>query len=403
MWAAPGNPGIAAETLAASGRPVELLGIPATDLLALADAAEELSADLTVVGPDDPLGAGIVDVFAARGLRAWGPGRAAARVESSKAFAQGFMERNGLPVPRARAFVSPDDAYGFVRHLGGRCAVKADGPALGKGVVVCRDERAARDAIDAMLVKRAHGPAGSRVVVQELLEGTEVSVHAICDGTDAVLFPLAQDHKAAMDGDQGPNTGGMGVITPAPYLDAGGTAALDDSIVKAFVAACQAEGLEFRGVFYPGVMLTPDGPRVFEINARFGDPEAQAYLPKLETDLVELIDASLAGTLSGLRVAWNDFHVVCVVLASAGYPSSYETGHEIYGLDEVTGLPRTKVFHAATRTDGATLQTAGGRVLGVTAWDRDLCTARDNAYYAAELVSFANKYKRTDIGAKALL
>ena len=202
MWAAPGSPGMAAEKLAASGRSVELLDIPATNLLALADAAEAVAVDLTVVGPDDPLGAGIVDVFAARGLRAWGPDRAAARVESSKAFAQAFMERHGLAVPRARAFTSPDSACRFVQELGGRCAVKADGLALGKGVVVCRDEQSARDAIEAMLVKGAHGPAGSRVVVQELLKGMEVSLHAICDGTDAVLFPLAQDHKAAMDGDQ---------------------------------------------------------------------------------------------------------------------------------------------------------------------------------------------------------
>jgi phosphoribosylamine---glycine ligase len=295
MWAAPGNPGMAAEKLAASGRSVELLDIPATNLLALADAAEALSVDLTVVGPDDPLGAGIVDVFAARGLRAWGPGRAAARVESSKAFAQAFMERHGLPVPRARAFTSPDGACRFVRELGGRCAVKADGLALGKGVVVCRDEQSARDAIEAMLVRGAHGRAGSRVVVQELLEGMEVSLHAICDGTDAVLFPLAQDHKAAMDGDQGPNTGGMGVITPAPFAGPDGMAALDQDIVKLFVQACQAEHLEFRGVFYPGVMLTPHGPKVFEVNARFGDPEAQAYLPKLDVDLVELIEASLTG------------------------------------------------------------------------------------------------------------
>ncbi len=312
------------------------------------------------------------------------------------------MERYGLPLPRAQAFTSPDDAYRFVRHLGGRCAVKADGLALGKGVVVCRDEQTARDSIHAMLVKRAYGQAGSRVVVQELLEGIEVSLHAICDGSDAILFPLAQDHKAAMEGDHGPNTGGMGVITPAPYLDAEGMAALDGTIVKPFVAAGQAEGLDFRGVFYPGVMLTRDGPMVFEVNARFGDPEAQAYLRKLEGDLLEIIEASLAGTLSQVRVAWNDLHVVCVVLVSAGYPSSYEAGHEIHGLDEVAALPRTKVFHAATRSDGGTVQTSGGRVLGVTAWDRDLRTARDNAYNAVALVTFENKYFRTDIGAKAL-
>jgi phosphoribosylamine---glycine ligase len=402
LWCAPGNAGIAGELLASNGRPVDLLDIEATALLALADAAEHLGADLTVVGPDDPLGAGIVDVFRARGLRVFGPDRSAARLESSKSFAQQFMRRHNIPVPKSETFSDPKAAYIFADSLAGRCAVKADGLALGKGVVVCREMAAATRAIDDMLVDRAHGVAGSRIVIQELLEGVEISLHAIWDGTTAHLFPISQDHKTAWDGDQGPNTGGMGAFTPAPFVDASQLRALNATVFDPFVSGCRAEGLEFRGIFYPGVMLGQSGPKVFEINTRWGDPEAQVYLPKLNTDLVELLDASVSGALAVTPPVWDDRYVVCVVLASGGYPAPYRTGYPIYGLDQAARLANVKVFHAGTRLYNGQTVTAGGRVLGVTAWAADLASAQSAAYQAAALIGYTGKHHRTDIADKGV-
>lgn len=402
LWCAPGNAGVGCERLWSNGRPVESVEVDVRNLGALADLAGRLRADLTVVGPDGPLGAGVVDVLSGRGLRVWGPDRRAARLESSKAFAQQFMRRHGIPAPRAGSFTTSDEARRFAVGLEGRCAVKADGLALGKGVVVCRDVDGADRAIQEILVDRVHGRAGARLVIQELLEGTEISLHAICDGESASLFPASQDHKAIFDGGQGPNTGGMGAYSPAPFVDAAGLAELDAAIVQPFLEGCKAERLRFRGVLYPGVMLTGTGPRVFELNARFGDPEAQAYMPRLDTDLFELVDASASGTLSEVEVRWNGLHAVCVVLASAGYPGNHETGHRISGLEEVAALRDVKAFHAGTAMRDGHVVTNGGRVLGITAWARDLETARQSAYQAAQLVEFQGKYCRSDIGAQGL-
>jgi phosphoribosylamine---glycine ligase len=390
------------QRLSSNDRPVESVQIDVQNLAGLADLAEQFSADLTVVGPDNPLGAGIVDLFDARGQRIWGPDRRAARLESSKAFAQEFMERYGIPAPSGASFTSRDPARRFAEELGGRCAVKADGLAMGKGVVVCRDVEEAIRAIDQILVHRAHGDAGARLVIQELLEGTEISLHALCDAETALLFPTSQDHKPIFYGDQGPNTGGMGAYSPSPFVDAAGLQELNRVIVQPFLEGCRAEQLRFRGVLYPGVMLTDRGPRVFELNARFGDPETQVYMPRLQTDVLELIDASVSGTLSRLDVRWNALYAVCVVLASAGYPGEYQTGHRIAGLDEVASLPHVKAFHAGTTLrDGHTV-TDGGRIVGITAWAPDLATARRSAYRAAELVEFEGRYYRSDIGAKGL-
>lgn len=402
LWAAPGNAGIAAERVARTGEPVGCVPVGAEDLPGLLAFAREHRPDLTVVGPDNPLALGVVDLFAAHGLRAWGPTRRAAQFEASKAFAQQFMERHGIPAPRAGVFTDPRAASRFAAELGGRCAVKADGLALGKGVLICRDMAQADAAIEQMLVRGDFGEAGRRIVIQELLEGTEVSLHALCDGRTARLFPTSQDHKRALDGDAGPNTGGMGTYSPAPFLSDADLARAEREILQPWLRGCAAEGIDFRGLLYPGLMLTAAGPKVLEFNARFGDPETQVYLPRLETDLVELLEASLSGTLDRVEPRWRPQAAVCVVMASAGYPGSYVKGKPIRGLDEVARLPNVKVFHAGTARAGDQIVTSGGRVLGVTAWADTLAAAREAAYAAVERIHFEGAHYRRDIAARAL-
>ncbi len=402
IWAAPGNAGIAAERLAKDGSPVTCVAIGPEDLPRLLAFAREQQPGLTVVGPDNPLAMGIVDLFQEHGLRAWGPNQAAAQFESSKAFAQGFMERHGIPAPRAGVFTEARAASRFAAEFGGRCAVKADGLALGKGVIICRDMAQADAAIETILVRHAFGAAGARAVIQELLQGTEVSLHALCDGRTAKLFPTSQDHKRALDGDAGPNTGGMGTYSPTPFLTEAHLAMADRQIIQPWLKGCAVEGIDFRGLLYPGVMLTKDGPRVLEFNARFGDPETQVYLPRLESDLVELLDASLNGTLGQVELKWRPMTSVCVVMASGGYPGSYAKGRPITGLDAAAALPDTKVFHAGTALRDGQVVTHGGRVLGVTAWGPDLRAARDAAYEAVARIHFADAHFRRDIANQAL-
>ncbi len=402
LWCAPGNAGIAGERLAANGAPVECVPLGAEDLPALLAFAREQRPDLTVVGPDNPLGAGIVDLFQEHGLLIWGPNRAAARFEASKAFSQEFMERHGIPTARAGTFTDLADASRFAAELGGRCAVKADGLALGKGVIICRDMAQADAALDQMLNQGAFGEAGRTVVVQELLEGMEISLHALCDGRVARLFPSSQDHKRAGEGDTGPNTGGMGTYSPAPFLSEAEFNAVCRAVIEPWQRGCAADGIDFRGMLYPGLMLTADGPKVLEFNARFGDPETQVYLPRLKNDLVDLLEASARGTLAEHELEWSPQACVCVVMASAGYPGSYAKGKPISGLDAVAELPNVKVFHAGTRLEGDQIVTNGGRVLGVTAWADDLAAARDAAYAAVEQIHFEGAQFRRDIAAKAL-
>ena len=402
MWCTPGNAGIARERLANGGALVRCVNIGAEDLPGLWAFAWEHCADLTVVGPDNPLAQGIVDLWQKDGWRIWGPNQKAAQFEASKVFSQRFMEQYGIPTARAGTFVEAVAASRFAASLGGRCAVKADGLALGKGVLICRDMAQADQAIEEVLVKRAFGSAGATIVIQELLEGLEISLHALCDGQTAKLFPTAQDHKRALEGDLGLNTGGMGTYSPTPFLSDAEVAAVGDSILKPWLRGCAAEGIDFHGILYPGVMLTPAGPKVLEFNARFGDPETQVYLPRLENDLVELLVASIDGTLGTVEVRWNPMPAVCVVMASAGYPGSYTKGKPIRGLDEAVCLPNTKVFHAGTANAGDQIVTSGGRVLGVTAWGRDLRAARDAAYEAAEIIRFEGAQFRRDIASKGL-
>jgi phosphoribosylamine--glycine ligase len=402
MWCAPGNAGIGHERLARNQAQVECVSIGAEDLAALLDFAKREKPDLTVVGPDNPLALGIVDLFQVSGFTVWGPNRKAAQFESSKAFAQDFMEKHGIPTAKSGTFTEPVAAKLFAARLDGRCAVKADGLALGKGVLLTTSVAEAERAIDEIMVSRAFGTAGQRVVIQELLGGTEISLHALCDGKVAKLFPTSQDHKRALDGDLGLNTGGMGTYSPAPFLSDAELKSVGDAILEPWLRGCAAEGIDFRGIIYPGVMLTASGPKVLEFNARFGDPETQVYLTRLENDLVALLLASVGGRLAGVELKWSANASVCVVMASGGYPGSYPKGKPITGLDAANALPGTKVFHAGTALKDGAIVTNGGRVLGVTAWRPTLREARDAAYAAVDEIRFEGAHARRDIAAKGL-
>jgi phosphoribosylamine--glycine ligase len=412
LWCAPGNTGIAQEVVgqasslsgtthrqdARATKRVECVNIAADDLPKLLAFAQEKKIELTVVGPDNPLALGIVDLFQKNGLRIWGPNQKAAQFESSKVFSQRFMEKYGIPTAKAGTFSVAGPAKAFATSLGGKCAVKADGLALGKGVLICSNAVEAARAIDEILVGKAFGAAGAKIVIQEFLEGMEISLHALCDGKTAKLFPTSQDHKRALDGDAGLNTGGMGTYCPTPFLSEAELAEAGRKILKPFMRGCAAEGIDFRGILYPGIMLTKTGPKVLEFNARFGDPETQVYLTRLENDLVELLDASVSGTLDKIEMKWKSDASVCVVMASGG---SYSKGKAISGLDAANKLPNVKVFHAGTVLKDGQVVTNGGRVLGVTALGKDLKTAQAAAYAAVEKIHFDGAHFRHDIAAKA--
>jgi phosphoribosylamine--glycine ligase len=401
MWCAPGNAGIAQERLAKNFSPVECVNISAEDLPKLLAFAREKKIELTVVGPDNPLALGIVDLFQKNGLRIWGVNQKAAQFESSKVFSQKFMEKYGIPTAGAGTFSEAGPAKAFCATLGGKCVVKADGLALGKGVLICASQAEAEKAVDEIMVSRAFGAAGARVVIQEFLEGIEVSLHALCDGRTAKIFPTSQDHKRALDGDLGLNTGGMGTCSPTPFLTDAQLADTAKKILEPFMRGCIDEKIDYRGILYPGVMLTKSGPKILEFNARFGDPETQVYLTRLENDLVELLDASVSGTLDKIELKWKPEASVCVVMACGGYPGNYAKGKMIRGLDEVAKLPDVKVFHAGTALKGNEIVTNGGRVLGVTALGKDLKAAQAAAYAAVEKIHFAGAHFRHDIAAKA--
>jgi len=387
IWCAPGNAGIEQERTEKTEKPVECVNIGADDLPKLLAFAQEKKIELTVVGPDNPLALGIVDLFQKNGLRIWGPNQKSAQFESSKAFSQHFMEKYGIPTARAGTFSDATAAKKFAALLGGKCAVKADGLALGKGVLICA---------------KSFGVAGAKIVIQEFLEGMEISLHAICDGKTAKLFPTSQDHKRALDGDKGLNTGGMGTYSPTPFLGDAELKKVGNAILNPWLRGCAAEKINFCGILYPGVMLTKSGPKILEFNARFGDPETQVYLTRLENDLVELLDASVNGTLDKVEMKWKPAASVCVVMASGGYPGNYAKGKIIHGLDKVAKLPDVKVFHAGTAKNGNEIVTNGGRVLGVTALGKDLKSAQAAAYAAVEKIHFDGAHFRRDIAAKGL-
>jgi phosphoribosylamine--glycine ligase len=394
LYCAPGNAGIAQD---ATCVPLKI-----SDHSALIAFAETEKIDLTVVGPDDALAAGLVDAFQARGLRIFGPTQAAARLESSKVFAKAFMERHGIPTARSRSFEDSAEAHRYCQQLNYPLVIKADGLALGKGVIIAQSPWSAAMAIYEIMERRKFGEAGRRVVVEEFLEGEECSIHALVDGRSYLLFPGAQDHKRAYDQDQGPNTGGMGTFSPPDRLL---TPELEKQIrhemLDRFIAGLQADGIEYRGMLFPGLMITADGPKVLEFNCRFGDPETQVLLTRLEGDLLPLLEATLSGQLEATQARWKPQPAVCVVMASGGYPGDYATGKTIEGLDAVSD--GVTVFHAGTRRSDGAVQTAGGRVLGVTALGEDLPAARARAYEGVDRIHFEGAQFRRDIAAKGLL
>ena len=394
---APGNPGIA--------QVARLADVSAADPDALAALATREQIDLTVVGPELPLERGISDLFMSRGLRIFGPSRAAAQLECSKVFAKAFMARHGIPTARYRACATAADAHAVVAsgELGFPLVVKADGLAAGKGVVVAPDRAAADLAVTAAMEERRFGDAGARVVLEECLTGPEVSFFAVCDGTRAAALMSAQDHKRVFDGDEGPNTGGMGAFAPSPLVDGAIEARIMREVIEPVLAGLRREGGEYRGFLYAGLMLTCDGPKVIEFNVRFGDPEAQVVIPSIADDLAPRLAAAAEGALDASPVAFRRERHVGVVVASSGYPAAGPTGMPISGLAEAARLDGVLVFHAGTVQQGPAIVTAGGRVLTVVGRGPTYEDAIDRAYAGVSTISFEGMQYRRDIGRKALV
>jgi phosphoribosylamine---glycine ligase len=391
LYAIPGNAGTAA-------RATNVQGIGIADAAGLAAFVESAQVDLTVIGPEVPLVAGVADDFLDRGLAVFGPTAAAARLEGSKSFAKEVMAAAGVPTARAEVFDDPDAATRALDHFGPPWVIKADGLAAGKGVTVTSDLMAARAAIEAALVRRAHGDAGGRILLEEYLDGPEASLFALSDGRTVVPLAPARDYKRVGDDDQGPNTGGMGAYSPLPDVPDSLVEEVRRTILEPTVAELCARGIRYQGLLYAGLALTSGGPKVIEFNCRFGDPEAQAVLPRLATDLTELLWATAEGVLAGEKVAWDPRACVTVVLASGGYPGSYRRDLEISGLDEAGALRDVHVYHAGTTADAAgVVRTAGGRVLTVTALGDDLAEASARAYQAAGRIHFEGMHYRRDI------
>lgn len=394
LYCAPGNSGIAAVA--------ECVQVARGGAADLAEWAAENGIDLTVVGPEVPLVAGIADAFAARGLRLVGPSRDAALIEGSKVFAKDLMARWGIPTAAYRVFSDPGEARAYARRQPLPVVIKADGLAAGKGVTVAWDWETADAAIRAVMEERVYGEAGERVIIEEFLPGRELSVLALTDGHTVVPLAPARDHKRAGDGDTGPNTGGMGAFSPVPGVTPALVERIRDEILVPTVRALAAEGRPYRGVLYAGLMLTDQGPKVVEFNCRFGDPEAQVVVPRLATDWLTVFDALTRGRLHEVELKWRDEAAVCVVMASAGYPGTYETGRPIRGLEAASAEPGVLVFHAATRRDGDAWATSGGRVLAVTALGAGLAAARERAYRAVGHIHFDGMHYRRDIANSAL-
>jgi phosphoribosylamine--glycine ligase len=393
---APGNGGTARIA-------TNVAGLSIDDPHAVADYAADNKVDLVVIGPEGPLVAGVADAVRARGIKVFGPGGLAARLEGSKSFAKGVMRRHDIPTGESRTFEARqlDEALTYLASAGSPVVVKADGLAAGKGVTVAATIGEAEAAVRASF-DGAFGEAGETVVIEQFLEGQECSLLAFVDGETVSPMPPAQDHKRALDGDRGPNTGGMGVYSPVPAVDEDTSAAMTELLV-ATVSGLRAEGIRYRGVLYGGFILTAEGPKVLEYNVRFGDPETEVLLPLLVTDLVDVMSACADGTLSAVNMQWRDAAAVCVVLASGGYPGDYEKGKVITGIDEASALPGVTVYHAGTELlDDGTLVTSGGRVLGVTAIAATLAEARERAYEAAAKISFEGMSMRHDIADHAL-
>lgn len=413
LYIAPGNPGTAQV-----GKNVN---IGVTEFEKLIDFAKAHNIHLTVVGPDDPLASGIVNAFQTQSLKIFGPSKAAAQVEASKVFAKGLMQRQNIPTASFQNFSDFTPALAYAKGIGAPIVIKASGLALGKGVVICQNLDEAEKTLRRIMVEKIFGEAGSEVVVEEFLEGQEISIHAFCDGQSFVLFPPAQDHKPVFDNDLGPNTGGMGTVAPVPWVKKKLLDKVKLDIVKPALAGLKKQGSPFAGLLYPGLIVAGGQPKVLEFNARFGDPETQSYMRLLKTDLYEILRASVDGKLSQIKLEWASQFACCIVLASGGYPGSYKKGLEITGIEEAEKLDDIVIFQAGTARPSSPplfnpaeypygakggnkggLVTNGGRVLGVTATGETLQSALDKAYAAVKLIRFEGMQYRTDIGVKAL-
>lgn len=390
IYCAPGNAGI--------GQIAECVNIGAMEFDRLVSFAKENSIDLTIIGMDDPLVGGIVDVFEKEGLRVFGPRKNAAILEGSKAFSKDLMKKYNIPTAAYETFDSPEKALEYLETSKYPIVLKADGLALGKGVLICNTKEEAVSGVKELMVDKQFGSAGNTIVVEEFMTGREVSVLSFVDGNTIKIMTSAQDHKRAQDGDKGLNTGGMGTFSPSPFYTKEVDEFCHKYIYQKSVDAMKAEGREFKGIIFFGLMLTDEGPKVLEYNARFGDPETQVVLPRMKNDIVEVFEACIDGTLDKIDLEFEDNAAVCVVLASDGYPVHYEKGFKISGLEKFKDKEGYYVFHAGTKLSGEDIVTNGGRVLGVVAKGENLKTARANAYEATKLIEFENKYMRNDIG-----
>jgi len=390
IYCAPGNAGIAEFA--------ECVNIKAMEFDKLVAFAKENAIDLTIIGMDDPLVGGVVDAFESEGLRVFGPRKNAAIIEGSKAFSKDLMKKYKIPTAAYENFTDPDEAIKYLETAKMPIVLKADGLALGKGVLICNTLEEAKEGVKTLMLDKQFGDAGNEIVIEEFMTGREVSVLAFCDGKMIKCMTSAQDHKRAKDGDQGLNTGGMGTFSPSPFYNDEVEAFCEKYVYQSTIDAMASEGRPFTGILFTGLMITEDGPKVLEYNARFGDPEAQVVLPRMKNDIIDVMEACIDGKLSDVELEFEDNAAVCVVLASDGYPEKYDKGFEIKGLDTFKDKDGYYVFHAGTKFDGDKIVTNGGRVLGVVAKGENLKAARANAYKATEWIDFANKYKRNDIG-----
>jgi phosphoribosylamine--glycine ligase len=390
IYCAPGNAGIS--------EIAECVDIAATDINALVEFAKEKKIDLTIIGPDDPLVIGIVDAFEAENLRVFGPRKNAAIIEGSKTFSKDLMKKYNIPTASYKSFTDAEEAKKYLESSDFPIVLKADGLALGKGVLICKDLAEACEGVNSIMINKNFGSAGNILVIEEFMTGREVSVLAFCDGENILPMTSAQDHKRAKDGDQGLNTGGMGTFSPSPYYTDEMAAECMETIYKPTMQAMKAEGRPFVGILFVGLMMTPKGIKVLEYNARFGDPETQVVLPRMKSDLIDVIDACLEQRLDKFNLEFDDNAAVCVVLASNGYPEHYEKGFAIEGLENFNQKEGYYVFHAGTKSTENGIVTNGGRVLGVSALGENLTQAKKNAYHAVNWIEFENKYYRSDIG-----
>jgi len=394
IYCAPGNAGIS--------KLVQCVNINADSIEKLVDFAQEEKIDLTVVGPELALSDGIVNEFNRKGLRIFGPSKKATEIESSKVFSKYLMKKYNIPTANYEVFQNSEKAFDYIKQQTFPLVIKADGLAAGKGVFIVKNLLQARDALDALMEEKKFGEAGRQVVIEEFLEGEEVSILAFCDGKTVVPMVSSQDHKKIFDNDRGPNTGGMGAYSPAPFYTDEFKKRVLEEILKPTVKGLQNEGREYKGVLYAGLILTKQGPKVLEFNARFGDPETQVVLPRLKTDLIDIFNAVIEGSLHKINIEWKDNAAVCVEVASGGYPGKYHKGKVISGLERLEKVKDIIVFHAGTKLQDDKIITSGGRVLGITAWDENIFEAKGRAYRGVKEIYFEDMYYRKDIATKAI-